>query len=79
MLIYSTNNFFSGYFDNPSSSQYLKKQGIICDELEVGCHRKEVINDVVNSMNEKLGSRKIAVPMKLDEIEAMEEVIKTLN
>ena len=30
-------------------------------------------------MNEKLGSRKIAVPMKLDEIEAMEEVIKTLN
>ena len=58
---------------------YIKKQGIICDELEVGCHRKEVINDVVNSMNEKLGSRKIAVPMKLDEIEAMEEVIKTLN
>lgn len=58
---------------------YIKKQGIICDELEAGCHRKEVINDVVNSMNEKLGSRKIAVPMKPDEIEAMEEVIKTLN
>lgn len=58
---------------------YIKKQGIICDELEAGCHRKEVINDVVNSMNEKLGSRKVVVPMKPDEIEAMEEVIKTLN
>lgn len=58
---------------------YIKKQGIICDELEAGCHRKEVINDVANSMNEKLGSRRITVPMKSDEIEAMEEVIKTLN
>lgn len=58
---------------------YIKKQGIICDELEAGCHRKEVINDVANSMNEKLGSRRITVPMKPDEIEAMEEVIKTLN
>lgn len=58
---------------------YIKKQGIICAELESGCHRKEVTNDVVNSMNEKLGNRKIAVPMKPDEIEAMEEVIKTLN
>ncbi len=58
---------------------YIKKQGIICDELEAGCHRKEVINDVANSMNEKLGSRKITLPMKPDEIEAMEEVIQTLN
>lgn len=30
-------------------------------------------------MNEKLGSRRITVPMKPNEIEAMEEVIKTLN
>lgn len=60
-------------------ANYIKKQGIICDELEAGCHRKEVINDVVNSMNEKLGSRKVVLPMKPDEIEAMEEVIKTLN
>ena len=58
---------------------YIKKQGITCDELEVGCHRKEVGNDVINSLNEKLGSRKIAVPMKPGEIEAMEEVIETLN
>lgn len=58
---------------------YIKKQGIICDELEAGCHRKEVINDVVNSVNEKLGNRKITVPMKSDEINAMEDVIKTMN
>ena len=58
---------------------YIKKQGIKCIELEMGCHRKEVINDVVNSMNEKLGSGKITVSMKPNEIEAMEEVIKTLN
>ena len=58
---------------------YIKKQGIICDELEAGCHRKEVINDVVNSINEKLGNRKITVPMKSDEINAMEDVIKTMN
>lgn len=33
---------------------YIKKQGIICDELEPGCHRKEVIKDEIDEINKAL-------------------------